>query len=147
MKNTSIKKGFTLIELLVVIAIIAILSSIILVSLMGPRSKARDAKRISDVSQLQLALEQYFNKNQAYPSNLSGVSPAYISTLPKDPKTNADYDYRVDASNYYDYFIHATLENLNEVIKDGLAATPSYGSGVACSNNSATSKDYCVGPK
>jgi len=65
-KNT--KKGFTLIELLVVIAIIGILSSVVLASLSTARQKSRDAKRISDVGQIQLALELFFDASQTYPS-------------------------------------------------------------------------------
>ncbi len=65
-KNT--RKGFTLIELLVVIAIIGILSSVVLASLSTARQKSRDAKRISDVGQIQLALELYFDQSQSYPS-------------------------------------------------------------------------------
>lgn len=61
------KKGFTLIELLVVIAIIGILSSVVLASLSTARQKSRDAKRISDVGQIQLALELFFDANQSYP--------------------------------------------------------------------------------
>lgn len=62
------KKGFTLIELLVVIAIIGILSSVVLASLSTARQKSRDAKRVSDIGQVQLALELYFDGNQTYPS-------------------------------------------------------------------------------
>ncbi|OGZ12025.1 MAG: hypothetical protein A2942_02255 [Candidatus Lloydbacteria bacterium RIFCSPLOWO2_01_FULL_50_20] len=65
----STKKGFTLIELLVVIAIIGILSSVVLASLSTARAKSRDAKRISDVGQIQLALELYFDGAQSYPSS------------------------------------------------------------------------------
>lgn len=60
--------GFTLIELLVVIAIIGILSSIVLASLNSARSKARDVRRMSDIGQLQLALEFYYDANGTYPN-------------------------------------------------------------------------------
>ena len=54
-------KGFTLIELLVVIAIIGVLASIVLASLNSARQKSRDARRIADVKQLQLALELFYD--------------------------------------------------------------------------------------
>ena len=60
-------KGFTLIELLVVIAIIGILASIVLVSLTGARVKARDGQRISELKEMQKALELYYSDNGRYP--------------------------------------------------------------------------------
>jgi len=66
-------KGFTLIELLVVIAIIGLLSSIVLIGLREVRAKARDARRLSDMRQILLALQLYYNKYGRYPS-ISGDS-------------------------------------------------------------------------
>jgi prepilin-type N-terminal cleavage/methylation domain-containing protein len=61
-KFKKFKKGFTLIELLVVVAIIGILSSITMASLNSARAKARDARRMSDLSQVRSALYLYFDK-------------------------------------------------------------------------------------
>ena len=60
------RKGFTLIELLVVIAIIGLLASIVLVSLNSARAKARDAKRVSELKQIQIALEFYYDRANSY---------------------------------------------------------------------------------
>ena len=68
------KKGFTIIELLVVISIIGLLSTISVVSLNGARIKSRDAKRVSDISQLKTAIELYFNDQGYYPAEGVPVS-------------------------------------------------------------------------
>ena len=56
-------KGFTLIELLVVIAIIGILASIITGSLASARARGRDAKRVADIKNIELALKLYYADN------------------------------------------------------------------------------------
>ena len=94
--QTSYKRGFTLIELLVVIAIIGILSSIVLASLNSARQKGRDARRIADIKQLQLALELSYDASSKYPTAIDAtslVTPGYISTIPTDPSSGLGYAY------------------------------------------------------
>jgi prepilin-type N-terminal cleavage/methylation domain-containing protein len=92
--HTKNRAGFSLIELLVVISIIGVLSTIVFASLGGARKRARDSRRIADISQLKLALELYYQANQAYPTVLSAlVAPGYIPAIPKDPKSGLDYAY------------------------------------------------------
>jgi general secretion pathway protein G len=88
-------KGFTLVELLVVIAIIGILMAIVTTSFSGAKQKARDSKRVADLKNIQLALALYYNDNGMYPKNIyaaagtvpdSGLAPAYLPTVPRDPK-------------------------------------------------------------
>ncbi len=109
-------RGFTLIELLVVIAIIGILSSIVLASLNSARQKGRDARRIADIKQIQLALELYYDAHSSYPttaqyaSNL--VSEGFISTVPKDPSSALGYAYAAlgSGTTCSSYHLGAKLE-------------------------------------
>ena len=95
---TSRHAGFTLIELLVVISIIALMSSVVLVTVSNARMKARDAKRVGDMNQLNKAMELFFNQYNSYPTVASAVNfssnptlgspslvPLYLNQLPKAP--------------------------------------------------------------
>jgi prepilin-type N-terminal cleavage/methylation domain-containing protein len=80
-KYTSYTRGFTLIELLVVIAIIGILSSVVLVSLNTARSKGKDARIQTEVSQIRAALETSYN-GTAYPNLVSSTAGNRYAAIP-----------------------------------------------------------------
>jgi prepilin-type N-terminal cleavage/methylation domain-containing protein len=83
-------RGFTLIELLVVIAIIGLLSTVIAAPIQNARKKAKDAKKISEMDALRLALDQYAEGNNGnYPLALSSLSPTYMPVLPSWASTAA----------------------------------------------------------
>ena len=60
-------RGFTLIELMVVISIIGLLSSVILATLNSAKYSANDARRFSDLRQMEKALDTYYADNGKYP--------------------------------------------------------------------------------
>ena len=103
------QKGFTLIELLVVIAIIGLLSTLAVVALNNARMKARDAKRVSDIKQIQTALELYFNDASDYPaavtpgSTIAYDTTTYMAIVPTNPKPRTDGSPTACADSDYSY--------------------------------------------
>ena len=136
------KKGFTLIELLVVIAIIGLLSTLAVVALGSAREKARDSKRLSDLKQVQTALELYYTDNSAYPIvepiqalgtgnyaclnaggfGAAGCATPYMSIVPTDPGTGS-YIYR--SASGTTYTIVTSLEGTVNGLQGAIQASPS----------------------
>ncbi len=145
------QSGFTLIELLVVIAIIGLLSTLAVVALNSARQRSRDAKRVSDIRQIQTALELGFSETNNYPAgtnltlgstnykvlcNVSssasfvatsaacGTGTIYMGLVPSNPTPNgANYVYN-STSGTGTYSVTFSLEG----------ATGQLGSGSNCAN-------------
>ena len=61
------KEGFTLIEFIVVLTIIALIATFILVSVKSGRARARDGRRLQEISQIVKALQLYWADYGEYP--------------------------------------------------------------------------------
>jgi prepilin-type N-terminal cleavage/methylation domain-containing protein len=68
------KSGFTLLEILLVVGIIAILAGIVIVAINPSKQIAtvRNTQRLSDIKQINSALQQYYITNGSYPNSLLG---------------------------------------------------------------------------
>jgi len=62
------EKNITLLEILVFVGILALVLVFSLVAINSARSKQRDATRLSNVRQIQSALEDYYNETNQYPN-------------------------------------------------------------------------------
>jgi type II secretion system protein G len=115
-------RAFTLIELLVVLAVIGIITSLVFVYYPATREDARNTARISDIKEIQAALELYRLNEGHYPASLtpeqaltgSTSSTTYMKFIPSDPQPqnigacststegyaysliNAGHDYSID---------------------------------------------------
>jgi len=148
------QSGFTLIELLVVIAIIGILASVIIAALGSARAKAVDSQRLSDVRQVQTALETYYNEKGEYPTTgdqffgacasfgshsntgangyVPNLAPTYIPVLPLEPKpidAGSCYLYRSNGTDYL-FMVYRTVQGTVPASLQRMAAP--------------TEKDYAV---
>lgn len=107
--------AFTLIELLAVILIIGIVAGAATVSFKVIREKSRDSKRLSDIAQIQNALEFYHRDENQYPLEVtsgqaligSTTNITYLTAVPNAPLTadgnctSSTYSYRqIDSNNY-----------------------------------------------
>lgn len=147
--------GFTLIELLVVVSILGIIAAGVMLAI-NPGDqfkKTRDARRKSDLSQIQKALETYYNDNGKYPVStgykIDGIDwglqwSTYMGTLPKDPSSSRNYVYcaptPTPAGSAQSYYLYASLENGGPLTANNCSTTTIIcGTGVPACNYGVSS--------
>ena len=166
----TLKKGFTLVELLVVIAIIGVLTAVVTAQFSQAKAKSRDAKRVSDIAQLQLIFESYYDRCGEYPvfngtalavTLNSGSSVAinngcpagvtlgsFITRMPQPPSVGESYTYVINPTDApTDYHLSAVLETTQSTAfnDDADFNSTSWGNGGV--NGADSSRIYDVRPR
>ncbi|HNX10723.1 MAG TPA: FISUMP domain-containing protein [bacterium] len=111
------KTGFSLVEMLVALFIIGLISAIVSVSVSSFRQKSRDTERMSDIKQIQAALELYRQSEGSYPDSLTfgaalmgstSSTTVYAAKLPTNPITTnhdncsgSEYAYSLNSKGSY----------------------------------------------
>lgn len=150
-QNLKSESGVTLIELLVVVALIGILAAglIMVVDPKGQINKANDARRKSDLAQVQRALETYYQDFGRYPQstvgtyNIQGAAwgaawsvggVVYMSKLPIDSGGTRKYAYNSPCPNNQCYYLYASLQRSQDpqVCNGGAVCTNAVGMLNAC---------------
>ncbi|MBQ6154253.1 type II secretion system protein [bacterium] len=143
------KQAFTLIELLVVIAIIAILATLAVANFSQAVKKSRDARRKSDITNLQQALVLYRADNGAYPKKTGNVSSiastltsgGYMSAVPSTSSTGGNYYYTSSDGKTF----KLCSDELEVPKASGANATSNSGANLNCNNASNSScKFFCL---
>jgi type II secretion system protein G len=151
MKKAFFERGITLIELLLVISVLGILATGALAVLnpIEQIQKSSDAKRKTELTQIQRALELYYQDAGRYPTSSTNYRitvgattynwgtpwQPYISRLPSDPSSGRSYVYY--SPNGQTYYLYANLERGNkdtQACNSGNACTSLSGAGFPSSN-------------
>ncbi len=132
------QSGFTLIELLIVVMILSVLT-VMVASVVNPAeqiAKGKDGQRKSDLSQIQKAIEAYYQDKGKYPESGSALALCktnyeisvsdnglggncvdwgqswrpYMNQVPGDPGGKKYVYYNPDLTNGQTYYIYASLD-------------------------------------
>lgn len=127
MPKVTKKNGFTLHELLVTVVVIAVISAIGFAVSVNVPKRIRDSHRKTDINNIKLSLEAFYEKNNKYPplgaayssqtifvsdtipagasAWIPEVVPNFTKNLPKDPKQTAQNLFNL-ARNFLNKFTH-----------------------------------------
>ncbi len=131
----------TLIEIMIVVVILVTLVTLSLITMGNVREQSRDTQRVSDITQLQVALSAYYRDTGAYPLLITGgqqikaSNTVYMAKVPVPPTPQdgavciaspvyASY-YYVPAANLKSYNLYFCLgDKTSDVLSGANKATP-----------------------
>ncbi len=73
------------------------------------RTNKRDAVRMGDLEKIKQALSLYFDLYKQYPDTLTVLVPEFLAILPKDPRTQKNYQYKKSGAK--NFTLIAQFEN------------------------------------
>jgi len=128
------QSAFTLIELLIAIFVIGIIVSLSTIYFSQVKKNNRDYKRLSDISEIQLALENYKFFEGRYPESISSSTSligsttgmTFLEKIPVSPEYNNDdcsitsYEYSYDEDNKtygLQFCLEGKIENYTSGVK------------------------------
>jgi len=131
------QKGLTLTEVLVVVAILMLVLLAIFRVFRVDINRSRDAQRKTDLRDIKLAFEDYYNDNESYPpesflADCNGPSlQPYLREVPCDPDTGMPYlymPYPGNGDNSQGYRVLSILADKSDPIIEKLGCQ--YGCGI-----------------
>ncbi|NCN25647.1 hypothetical protein COT94_03100 [Candidatus Falkowbacteria bacterium CG10_big_fil_rev_8_21_14_0_10_37_14] len=140
--------GFTLLETLVIVVVVGVLASLATVSLSSARGRALDIKRLSEIRQLQNALDRYLNEYDFYPTDnqiipgqpflSSDGFKTYMAKVPMNPKSRSgggcpdkEYVYRQGTEGKTYNINYCLIQGFADLVADNCVALP----GLLCVQN------------
>ncbi len=106
-RKESYSRGFTIVELLIVIVVIGILAAITIVAYNGIQGRARDAQRVSAMTNLKTAIELYGVDNGFYPlcaGNFACTSTGAYSPINLLPMTPPMANDPINTATQFGYY-------------------------------------------
>jgi len=140
---TTRQQGFTLLELMIVVAVIGILASVALPSYTGHIKKGKAAEATSNLADLRIKAEQYFQDNRTYVGvNCAPAEAKYFSYT----CTASDGAGSPDATGYLFTATGVAAEGMPDfyyTVNEANAKTSRYDGGTAVTGCWATKKAGC----
>lgn len=135
------KRGFTLAEIVTTVVIITAIITISMAYFGAARRMGRDTRRVTDIKNIQAALENYHRQEGSYPDQIiiggsiysSSSNVTYMTSVPSNPTPRnegdcLDNDYFYQKNTTYDnYFLTFCLAEKNGSYSKGLNIESSDG--------------------
>lgn len=139
------RRGFTLTEILITAAIVVFLLLVAFFAFEAQLAKGRDARKKSDLAQIKVVVEDYYNDHECYPPATALACGAdfspYLDRVPCDPTTKQSYVLELDPGvcpQWYRIYTKLEYEKDPDIAKVGCATgcgvTGGYNYGVSSEN-------------